>query len=191
MNTQNLAETRPNDRLDGGTKSGQHTGRIVLAGFTDEGAGAGGYRITGDETENGGFLTLNLGRLSLGIGGGFSSSQDVDIFAFFGVEARKGINVAEKSVVFGYSGDLVGSGGAYLGDITAAGYEFGALGTDVYVMGGKESVTTIHPLDAINSALSDAFSDTYKSIVGPLADPTNFSDPTTQPTSPVNDLTSP
>jgi hypothetical protein len=169
-------------RVGSGARAGSSVVAISLVEITEEAVGGGGYAINGGQ-EAGLFGFLNAGQVSLGVGGGVSSNGGVDVFGFLSVEARTGfIGVSENAVVLGYSADSQSSG-AYLGQINARGYEIGALGQDVTAVSGTETVTPIHPLDALMNTLDNVLGKTVKSVIGPLADPANFGDPT-QPASP-------
>jgi hypothetical protein len=166
--------------------------QISFGGVAEEGEGVGIYVTQGDDRETGIYASFSLGRFDLGIGAGISSDKNFDLFGFAGSEnhTRAGV-VVEGAAVFGYSGDLVGSGTAYMGQILASGYEFGALGPKVSIMNGIESVTPVHPLDTLVNSLYNAVGDSFNSIIAPLADPTNFGDPTSLPATPSSNQSTP
>jgi len=172
------ASVRQPRRLGSGVRAGSKVAPISLVEITEEAVGGGLYTINGDERETGLFGFLDAGQVSLGVGGGVSTNGAVDVFGFLAVEARTGlIGVSESAIVLGYSADAQ-SGGAYLGQINARGYEIGVLGQGVSAVSGTETVTPIHPLDALMNTLDSVLGDSFKSVIGPLADPTNFGDPT-------------
>ena len=148
------------------TRASQETevGSISLGELHAANIGIGTYQTGNGEA--GAYAFRNQGPLS--IGGGLGANR-LDVWGFLSVEATQEVGpgigiVTEGALVMG-----VDSNGAYIGNIAAQGSSVGNEWIGGAVLTGKESVSYLHPIETLFT--------TFRSVIGPLADPTTFIDP--------------
>jgi hypothetical protein len=158
---------------------------IVLGEIAGEGSGVGGYYSQEiGHSEAGFFGFSSAGPLSLGGGGGVSSTGTTDLFVFSAVEVPTSpVELTETATLYGLTFGPAGVQ-AYHARIYATGNELGLPGQHASVVSGIEQITPIHPLDALFQAFDSVVSgaaglleDTVHSVIGPMADPANNGDP--------------
>ena len=158
----------------------EQEGIIMVEGHSG-GQGGGLYTEPG-KGEVGAYKFRNLNDL-LSAGGGVglqgigisSRPTVVSGWAFLALEvpgdtkALGAHTVGEYALLVGFDT----SPSLYVGTIVAGGAAVGIKQFNVAGLVGKETTWTLHPLDALNFATDAMLSDTFKSVIGPLADPSN------------------
>ena len=137
-------------------------------------AGSGGFYYEPQRSEVGLFGSRSIGPFSFGIGIGFegigSGSHGINIWGFASVELEGQTTTTELAGLVG----LDSRSGMYKGNIKAVGPHFpGGLS----VLGGTETTSPLHPIDALFSGLSSVGAvDGVKSVIGPIANPATVVD---------------
>jgi hypothetical protein len=136
---------------------------IFDAHFLNEGGGI--YKS--ESGEIGGYAQQTFGVVSIGAG---SALNRDDVFIGFSVESKTNVvgpgSVAQLSMAIGWD-----SSGLYVSHTQAVGTSFETGVAGVAKLSGTQTVTHLHPIDALTSA--------FNSVIGPLADPSNpLADPT-------------